>query len=126
MSAVSGIFSSDNLKKAFDPKSVIEGQKYLIGKGGILYDPAGVVTQDEDSPAGGVVGPIGQFAADPMNLTGVMTPPAVEAPTATPSVDTAAVQAAAAAAKRRASGSSTQVSGQLSTPSIGTTTLLGR
>ena len=43
-----------------------------------------------------------------------------------PSVDTAAVQAASTAAKRRASGYSTQVSGQLSTPSIGTTTLLGR
>ena len=43
-----------------------------------------------------------------------------------PSVDTAAVQAASAAAKRRVSGYSTQVSGQLSTPSIGTTTLLGR
>ena len=81
-----------------------------------VADPGNFYTAD-NSMMGRIINPQAAIAAD------MADQPSIEP---TPSVDTAAVQAAAAAARRRASGYSTQVSGQFSTPSIGTTTLLGR
>jgi len=47
------------------------------------YDPAGVLSNDENTLAGGALGPTGQKIADPLNLGGGQTPAPPGAPPVT-------------------------------------------
>lgn len=85
----SDLLSKSNLKKAFSPKAAINFAK---SPENILLDPAGLVTGNANTAAGGGMGELGEFAADPAGIY-AGAPEAPKAPDAVAEAPTAAAAA---------------------------------